>query len=364
VVKQYFKRWGLLVAAVLATGCSTYSLKELRHAKPSEVPYQQALATLYMNYAMQEEKNYDWFTSMHFADKGLMAIYGKDVQPENLEDWQLPAEVIPTMEKAREQLVRMLTQETKRDFPQQLAEAVYNFDCWVEQQYENWQWEDIARCRDGLARAFEQMGVSTLNLTPMADPEASSTAPAAAPVAPVEGKDEGVPPEDDASEPMSPESDDMVSAPQESEKVAMSADEAVLLQQQGDPQTADMIMKSQNKTEVSASPAAPPPGVETSSYMVFFEENLTTLPDAGTRVVDEIAKTLTDSNDYSVVIGASEHVEFVEKRAQAVKNRLIEGGVDASAITVSVSKVPDFSADGGEGDSAPIRHRVEIYLNQ
>jgi outer membrane protein OmpA-like peptidoglycan-associated protein len=362
VVKQGVKRLGLLILVALATGCSTYSLKELRHAKPSDVPYQQALATLYMNYAMQEEKNYDWFTSMYFADKGLMAIYGKDVQPEKLENWRLPEEVIPTMERAREQLVKLMTQENKRDHPQQLAEAVHSFDCWVEQQYENWQWEDIARCRDGLARAFEQLGAPSLNLTPMVDPEA----PASPPAEPDAGEEE-VTPEDEGTE--TPASSDSVSAPVEAvegagEQVAMSADEAVLLQQQGDAQTTDMIMKSQQKTAAAPAPVAPPPGIETSSYMVFFEGSLTSLPAAGTRVVDEIAKTLANSSDYSVVIGASEHVEFVEKRAQAVKNRLIEGGVDASAITVSVSKVPDFSADGGEGDSAPIRHRVEIYLNQ
>ncbi len=362
MVKQTVKRLGLLLLVALATGCSTYSLKELRHAKPSDVPFQQALATLYMNYAMQEEKNYDWFTSMYFADKGLMAIYGKDVQPEKIEDWRLPAEVVPAMERAREQVVKLLTQQNKRDFPQQLAEAVYNFDCWVEQQYENWQWEDIARCRDGLAHAFEQLGAPSLNLTPMVDPEAPASDPATS-----AEEEESVTPEEEGTE--TPASPDSVSAPVEDveaagEPLAMSADEAVLLQQQGDPQTAAMVMKSQEKSPVAASASAPPAGVETSSYMVFFEENLTTLPDAGQRVVDEIAKTLADSSDYSVVIGASEHVEFVEKRAQAVKNRLIEGGVDKNAITVSVSKIPDFSADSGEGDSAPIRHRVEIYLNQ
>jgi len=72
----------LLAAAATLTGCSTYSLKELRHTEPKGDAFQTALSKLYMAQAISDEKAYSWFTSMHFADKGLTLAYGKDVEPE------------------------------------------------------------------------------------------------------------------------------------------------------------------------------------------------------------------------------------------------------------------------------------------
>ena len=50
----------------------------LRNTTPSGSPFQQELARLYMDFASQDEKGYDWFNSWYFADKGLRAAYGKD----------------------------------------------------------------------------------------------------------------------------------------------------------------------------------------------------------------------------------------------------------------------------------------------
>src|SRR5271170_4889311 len=90
------------VMASLTIGCAMYTLEELRHTTPSGSPFQQALAKLYMDFASQDEKGYDWFNSWYFADKGLRAAYGKDVTPEEIKDWNIPAPVIPYMEKGRE----------------------------------------------------------------------------------------------------------------------------------------------------------------------------------------------------------------------------------------------------------------------
>ncbi len=360
------KHTGLLLITTLLAGCSTYSLKELRHTTPKGDPFQVSLSKLYMDYAIQEEKNYDWFTSMHFADKGLSLAYGKDVEPEDPTQWDIPSSVLPTMQKAREVLMRSVGEKARHDAPQLAARAYYYYDCWVEQEDDHWKTDEINHCRDGLAETFERLGITDINLIPMVDPEA-------APVpAPHVSPKPDIAPQPDApkSEPVSvPMPVDSDRAHEDEKKPddthadnEASPEDSVVLAEKSDKTTVGQrIAQGNDEVPVVASANA---GVDTSSYMVFFDDNHTALPDEGKKVVDEITKSLAGTSDYSVVIGANQHVEFAQERAEAVKARLVAGGIKATAITVSVAQVPDFTMDSGEGDSTPIRHRVEIYLNQ
>jgi outer membrane protein OmpA-like peptidoglycan-associated protein len=406
-----------MAAVSLLAGCSTYSLKELRHTTPKGTAYQAALAKNYMDYAIQEEKNYDWFTSMYFADKGLRAAYGKDVEPEQPENWDVSAKVLPTMQKAREILLGLLTEQNKSQYPQVLARAVYSYDCWVENQEEAWQAEEIGSCRDGLQDAFERLNAPDIELAPMVDPEATPVKVAPPAVKPVElapeadrveapVKEELEAKEEEISQQAAPEETPVAdtampmdaqllaqspqqtapSAPLPAPAPGKSISQAAVEQAAMDmpagswaveppatevtaedvPAQSKVQQRANNVREPAAAPvmALAPAGIDTSSYMVFFDDRRTGLPDEGKKVVDEISKTLVGTVDYAVVIGSGEHVEFAKERAEAVKKRLVEGGVKPEAVTVSVAQVPDFMADSGEGDSTPIRHRVEIYLNQ
>lgn len=340
----------LLAATCLIVGCSTYSLKELRHTTPKGSEFQKSLSRLYMEYAIEEEKNYDWFTSMHFADKGLLAAYGNDVDPEKPEEWDVPDEVLPSMRRARDALVSVLNSSARSTYPHVAARAQYYFDCWVEQQEENWQEHDIDTCRNGLADMFERLGVTGIELIPMVDPEATM------PVAPEK--------EEAPARIELPTMQDRVGK-DDGDDAGPTAGVGALEGAAPGTTVGERIERA------AAQRTAPPPvssevpqGVTTSSYMVFFDDLRTGLPEEGKKIIDEVIKSLSGTADYSVVIGANEHVEFAEKRAESVKERLVQGGIDGESITVSVAQVPDFMADSGEGDSAPIRHRVEIYLNQ
>src|SRR5580658_2925105 len=89
--RRKIRSGAMTIAALLAvfatSGCEMYSLEKLRHTTPSGSPFQTELSKLYMDFAAQEEKEYDWYNSWHFADKGLQAAYGKDVMPEDLKNW-------------------------------------------------------------------------------------------------------------------------------------------------------------------------------------------------------------------------------------------------------------------------------------
>lgn len=142
------------------TACSTYSLQELRNAKPQGNAFQANLARLYMDFSDSEEKDYDWQNSWYFADKGLLAVYGKDTAPEELKDWNLPKGELPALKKARMDLMMLLTPSAMAKNPQEAAQAQFYFDCWVEQQEENWQSDDIAYCRDNFMQSLAKLGGS------------------------------------------------------------------------------------------------------------------------------------------------------------------------------------------------------------
>ena len=146
-----------MLGSLLISGCSTYSLEKLRNTTPQGNAFQSALAKLYMNFADSEEKDYDWQDSWYFADKGLLAAYGKDTLPEELDNWNIPPEKLAHLKKGREDLLELLTPKNMAKKPEIAARAQFYFDCWMEQQEENWQKDDIEACRDNFVRALAKL---------------------------------------------------------------------------------------------------------------------------------------------------------------------------------------------------------------
>jgi OmpA-OmpF porin, OOP family len=147
--------WLRLVVCLLPvalTACMGYDIDAVRDMQPETGDsYTQTLAEEYRRFALFEaDEMYDWIDAGHFAVKGLQAGAGTEVEPEPLEDWSLPEETVPQLREARETLMTAL--ETRAAGPEAgelVARAQSNFDCWVEQQEENHQPDDIAACRDG-----------------------------------------------------------------------------------------------------------------------------------------------------------------------------------------------------------------------
>lgn len=161
----------------LVSGCSTYSLQELRSATPKGTPFQAQLAVRYLKFSEEKAAKYNWIDSGYFADKGLQAAYGHDVPPENLDVWDEPKDKQAGLLEARKKLVGMLQGKAKETQPNVAADAQYFYDCWVENQNNDWQPDEIAYCRDGFEQAMLKLGGAP-------PPEAAS--PGAAPAAKVE----------------------------------------------------------------------------------------------------------------------------------------------------------------------------------
>lgn len=167
----------ILALFALSACDTTASLKDLRQTPPHEDAYHAILAAYYQDYAESELKLYDWWSSKYFADKGLLAAYGKEVKPENPDYWAIDERQLRTLRAAREVLMATLTEDVKQQKPREAAKAVALYDCWVENQEEGWETEAIENCRDGFYEAL-----STLEIAP----EGSAPATQIETAAPVE----------------------------------------------------------------------------------------------------------------------------------------------------------------------------------
>lgn len=116
------------------------------------------LAGEYKKYAMFEAyKMADWSDAEYFADKALAAGNGESVMPSELSERSLPDFSVADLTDARGKLLHVLNSKNEEKNWGLLAKAQSSFDCWMEQQEENIQPDDIAECRVQFERAMAEL---------------------------------------------------------------------------------------------------------------------------------------------------------------------------------------------------------------
>lgn len=155
-----------LALPIVMSGCAsfpgtTHYLDELKATSPSGPAFSQALSREYYAFAQSEKDQYDWMSSWHFAKKGLDASHGTAVLPEELSDWSFDdKQAAADLAAARVRLVKALDGNAPSRLPALTATAQVKFDCWVEQQDEGWQTDDIAACRKDFLAAMDAIEAS------------------------------------------------------------------------------------------------------------------------------------------------------------------------------------------------------------
>ena len=155
---------GMMAAqTVLLSACgSTFDFSALRqqdfNSSGKGEPFQVALGEGYKNFALYEvDEMYDWIDAAHFGDKARRAAGGLNVAPEKTADWWLTQNQMEVLSAARKRLLAVLDAKSKSRLPLIAAKAQTGFDCWMEQQEENWQNDHIAKCRNQFVAAVEQL---------------------------------------------------------------------------------------------------------------------------------------------------------------------------------------------------------------
>lgn len=152
----------LAVGVVALSGCTmfdTYSeVDALNEVQPVGSPFTQALANEYKGFAnMQLDKALDYPDALHFARKGLAAAGGDAVMPEPVSDWNLSEDHIKELAAARGRLVISYDLGAREIAPATAALAQAKFDCWIEDQEENWKATAPLECKTAFLNTLSEL---------------------------------------------------------------------------------------------------------------------------------------------------------------------------------------------------------------
>lgn len=148
----------LSLCLLTLTGCAEYHKRILEDTPEKGPLFTRALAREYGALGQIEESDmYDYWSANYYFRKAICAKSGGCVAPTCLENWDLPENKIPELAAARCRLLRALGHGASRRAPLLTAHAQAQFDCWVEQQAEEWQHQDIMACRYGFYRTIAEV---------------------------------------------------------------------------------------------------------------------------------------------------------------------------------------------------------------
>lgn len=178
----------MLFAVLSLSACSFDKMDEVKALNETNAvgnAFTQKLTQEYRSYVNAELNSFDDHAdSIHYSRKGLAAARGDMVMPESVSDWHILPGHAEELIVARSRLVNTFALGARETQPDLSAFAQARFDCWIEEQEENFQQDKISACKSQFMDALATL-------------EASAPAPAPAP-APMAEKPFDV----DPSEPM------------------------------------------------------------------------------------------------------------------------------------------------------------------
>jgi OOP family OmpA-OmpF porin len=164
-----------IVGALGFVAACTTDLDKSRSVEPTGGnAFTQALTKEYKDLAAFEaDEMYDWTDAGFYSRKALAAAKGDNVGPQDPAERDLPQDVLPEIQSTRQRLLTALDGGARDSKPEIAARAQARFDCWLEQQEENFQNDHISACRDELLAALAEL-----------EAKPAAPAPAPAPAAP------------------------------------------------------------------------------------------------------------------------------------------------------------------------------------
>ncbi len=144
----------LSTTAILMGGCASEFtapgvMEQARSTTPGSDPL---AAALYQDYMMNAEYEFDDMEdspdAIFHAEKAMAGAQGQSVQPQMVSERDIPQEFVGELNQARTRLTTALGGGNMTDKPDASAQALASYDCWLEQQEENFQPGDIAACKE------------------------------------------------------------------------------------------------------------------------------------------------------------------------------------------------------------------------
>ena len=154
-MKSKFMCAGAIAGLFVLAGCTGQELYGAQLIEPKGSEFNQSLYHGYIGLAEAEYAEGDYYDSDVFAIRATKVANEGSVGPEEIEERSLPGDHVAELSEARAKLVAALDAGAAEANPTRAADAQVYFDCWMQEQEENWQPEDIARCRDNFYAALD-----------------------------------------------------------------------------------------------------------------------------------------------------------------------------------------------------------------
>jgi OOP family OmpA-OmpF porin len=158
-MKRFFSMCVAVVAVVGVGACAGTKLQETEGMQPQGSQFDVALSDGYKSLATSEYTEGDYTSSDTFAERAIAAGTGNAPAPEDIGARSLPPESVGELSASRDRLVTALNNGGGSVAPADAAEAQIMFDCWMQEQEENWsfQQDQIAACKQGYMDAIARV---------------------------------------------------------------------------------------------------------------------------------------------------------------------------------------------------------------
>jgi outer membrane protein OmpA-like peptidoglycan-associated protein len=153
------------VGFLMLLGCTqVVDTNSISNMSPKGNAFQNALHQEYVRLALSEEKENDSDDAFYFIEKAKLAAMGKSPGPQPLEERMLPESNKGELAKARLQLVNKLWEGSADVKPAAAARSQAMFDCWMQEQEEDIQPNDITACKTEFKKAYALLSTTAQKL--------------------------------------------------------------------------------------------------------------------------------------------------------------------------------------------------------
>lgn len=158
----------LSVLPLLAACASNWDVDGAKMAANDGSAFQKELQSEYARLAGMERDEGDWADARLFVGKALASTKG-EIDPQMMSERRIPEDKVAEMAAAREKLMAAYAAGGKTATPQAAARAQAGFDCWMQEQEENFQPDDIAACKKYFEAGLADMGMKKPMVMAMED---------------------------------------------------------------------------------------------------------------------------------------------------------------------------------------------------
>ena len=161
-----------VMAVAMLSGCAGTELGKAEKQGPAGSAFQNDLYSGYIDLSSSEYAEGDYRDSDYFARKAMTAGTGEAVQPTMIKARNLPSDKEDMLAASRLRLMAAMAAGAADKAPEDAAHAQVMFDCWMQEQEENRQPDDIEACRTGF---YEALNLAEMAVAP--EPVAAAPAP-------------------------------------------------------------------------------------------------------------------------------------------------------------------------------------------